>query len=305
MDELLHAMISGGQARVAAVSGGGLVAEAQKLHGLSRVATAALGRQLMMTAMMASQLKNAGDRVSTILRGDGPAGSLICTGAPGPLVKGYATNPSVELPPTAAGKLDVGGYVGHTGKLTVVRDLPVGDPYVGVCSLVSGEIAEDFAQYFTVSEQQPSLVYLGVRMDAQSGRVRAAGGMLVQSMPGCPDALIDALQARAAGIAALSHLLDEGRPLQAAVEETLAGLDLAVVERFAPALRCDCSRERVERALIAVGAGELRDMIDRDGGAEIKCHFCNTEYRFTAAQLEQLLSQAGEDAHGKEAAEKG
>ena len=220
-------------------------------------------------------------------------------------MKGYATNPSVELPPTAAGKLDVGGYVGHTGKLTVVRDLPVGDPYVGVCSLVSGEIAEDFAQYFTVSEQQPSLVYLGVRMDAQSSRVRAAGGMLVQPMPGCPDALIDALQARAAGIAALSHLLDEGRPLQAAVEETLAGLDLAVVERFAPALRCDCSRERVERALIAVGAGELRDMIDRDGGAEIKCHFCNTEYRFTAAQLEQLLSQAGEDAHGKEAAEKG
>ena len=305
MDTLIHALIADGAARAAAISGGELVAAARELHGLSRVATAALGRQLMMTAMMASQLKNEGDRISTILRGDGPAGSLVCTGAPGPVVKGYAANPAVELPPTAAGKLDVGGYVGRSGRLTVVRDLPGGEPYVGVCNLVSGEVAEDFAQYFTVSEQQPSLVYLGVRMDAASGRVRAAGGMLVQPLPGCPDAVIDELQSRAAAIATLAGRLDAGTALEDAAAAMFDGLGFAVTERSVPAPRCDCTRARVESALIAVGADELTDMIERDGGAEIRCHFCNACYRFTAEQLGALLERAKGNVHGNETAKEG
>lgn len=302
MDSLIHALCASKSVRVATVSARNMVSEAKELHGLSRVATAALGRQLMMTVMMASQLKNDGDRVSTIIRGDGPAGNLVCTGAPGPVVKGYATNPDVELPPTEEGKLDVGGYVGRTGRLTVMRDLPVGDPYVGVSNLVSGEIAVDFAQYFTVSEQQPSLVYLGVRMDGDSGAVRSAAGVLVQPLPGCPDEVIDSLQARADAITTLAMRLDEGEPLEAATATLFEGLSFEVVERFTPVYHCDCTRERIERALISVGAQELQDMIECDGGAEVKCHFCNAAYGFTAAELAELLRQASNtEEYGKDA----
>lgn len=301
MDSILHALCANGRVRAAAISARDMVTQAQALHGLSRVATAALGRQLMMTAMMASQLKNDGDRVSTIIRGDGPAGSMVCTGAPGPVVKGYVANPETELPPTSEGKLDVGGYVGHTGRLTVVRDLPVGEPYVGVCNLVSGEIAVDFAQYFTVSEQQPSLVYLGVRMDAGTGHVRAAAGVLLQPLPDCPDEVLDALQARADEITTLARRLDSGEELEMAFQALLGGIDVSITERFTPVLRCDCTRERIERALLSVGADELRDMIEQDGGAEVKCHFCHTAYRFSAAELTELLRQAQAEEHGQDA----
>lgn len=301
MDQILHALAADENVRIAAISAYDMVCGAKTLHGLSRVATAALGRQLMMTAMMASQLKNEGDRVSTILRGDGPAGNMVCTGAIGPVVKGYTSEPAVELPPTPEGKLDVGGYVGRTGRLTVVRDLPVGDPYVGVCNLISGEIAVDFAQYFTVSEQQPSLVYLGVRIDAASGEVRAASGVLVQPLPGCPDETIDDLQARAEAITTLTHRLDDGQTLETAAADLFSGLDFHVVKRFSPAYRCDCTRERIERALISVGAEELQDMIERDGGAEVKCHFCNAVYEFTATELSDLLRMAQSEDNGQNA----
>lgn len=301
MDSILHALCASERVRIAAISACDMVTEARTLHGLSRVATAALGRQLMMTAMMASQLKNEGDRVSTIIHGDGPAGNMVCTGAPGGMVKGYVSNPGTELPPTAEGKLDVGGYVGHAGRLTVVRDLPVGDPYVGVCNLISGEIAVDFAQYFTVSEQQPSLVYLGVRMEAESGRVRSAAGVLVQPLPDCPDEVIDALQSRADVITTLARRLDEGEAFEPALAALFDGLELSITDRFTPALRCDCTRARIERALLSVGAEELRDMIERDGGAEVKCHFCNAAYRFSAAELAALLEQAKTEEHGKDA----
>ena len=301
MDQVIHALAAGENVRIAAISAYDMVSGARALHELSRVATAALGRQLMMTAMMASQLKNEGDRVSTILRGDGPAGNMVCTGAPGPVVKGYTSDPTVELPLTPEGKLDVGGYVGHTGRLTVVRDLPVGDPYVGVCNIVSGEIAVDFAQYFTVSEQQPSLVYLGVRMDATSGEVRAASGVLVQPLPGCPDETIDALQARADAITTLTRRLDDGAAFESVLAELFDGLDFRIVERFTPVYQCDCTRERIERALISVGAEELQDMIERDGGAQVKCHFCNAVYEFTAAELSDLLRMAKSEDNGQNA----
>jgi len=292
MDSVVHALAAGNDVRIAAINGYDMVKEAKDLHALSRVATAALGRQLMMTAIMASQLKNDGDRVSTILRGNGYAGNMVCTGAPGPVVKGYTANPCVELPPTEDGKLDVGGYVGREGQMTVVRDLPVGDPYVGVCNLISGEIAIDFAQYFTVSEQQPSLVYLGVRLEAETGDVRSAAGVLVQPLPGCPEAIIDTLQERANEISTLAKRIDDGEDFEAALTEIFEGLDFEIVNRFTPILRCDCSRNRIERALISVGEQELRDMIDEDGGAQVTCHFCNTVYEFSAEELEKLLACA-------------
>ena len=291
-DRIIHVLCAQDQVQVCAMTGAELVAEARGIHGLSRVATAALGRQLMMTSMMGSRLKNADDRVSTIIKGDGYAGSMVCTAMPNGTVKGCVQEPIAELPPTPEGKLDVAGYVGHTGKLTVVRDMGYGDPYVGVCNLVSGEIALDFAQYFTASEQQPSLVYLGVRLEIETGAVRAAGGMLVQPLPGCDESVIDALTERAQKIALLSAKLDEGVSLETAVMELLDGFDPRVVAEYTPVYACDCSRERIERALIGVGAEELTAMIEEDHGAEVGCQFCNKKYTFDETELRELLLAA-------------
>lgn len=291
-DQIIHVLCAQDQVQVCAISGAELTAQAREIHGLSRVATAALGRQLMMTSMMGSRLKNENDRVSTIIKGDGYAGSMVCTAMPNGTVKGCVQEPIAELPPTPEGKLDVAGYVGRTGKLTVVRDMGYGDPYVGVCNLVSGEIALDFAQYFTASEQQPSLVYLGVRLEIETGEVRAAGGMLVQPLPGCDEAVIDALTARAAEISTLSAKLDDGMMLTDAVLQLLDGFEPHIVAEYAPEYRCDCSRERIERALISVGAQELTAMIEEDHGAEVGCQFCNKKYRFDEDRLRALLAAA-------------
>ena len=291
-DKIYHMLCADEQVQVCAIVGLQMVRRMRELHNTSRVATAALGRQLMMTSMMGSRLKNADDRVSTIIKGDGYAGSMVCTAMPGGFVKGCLQDAEVELPPTAAGKLDVAGYVGHTGKLTVVRDLGFGDPYVGVCNLVSGEIAVDFAEYFTASEQQPSLVYLGVRLEIETGEVRSAAGMLIQPLPGCEETVIETLTARSEEIAKLSAKLDEGEELLDAVNGILVGMEPKVVQTYAPEYRCDCSRERIERALISVGASELTSMIEQDGCADVSCQFCGKTYHFDRQSLTALLDAA-------------
>lgn len=288
-DTLITAMCGEDMVRMIAVSAAELVTQAQKIHKLSRVATAALGRQLMMTAIMAADLKNENDRVSTIIKGGGPGGNMVCTGNPKLEVKGMLANPEVELPPKENGKLDVSGLVGTDGQVTVVRDLSLKEPYVGTCNLVTGEIAEDFAQYYLVSQQQPTIVYLGVHERAGDGMVRAAGGILVQPMPGCPDEMIDALQVRAPQISLLGSRLENGESLQDILEGIFHEMGLTVTATLTPVYRCDCSRKRIEQALISVGAKDLKEMIDEDHGAQVQCHFCNREYSFSEAQLTELL----------------
>ena len=285
---LLHEQI-----RVIAIAGGEMVEEARKIHGLSRVVTAALGRQMMATAMMSAQLKHESESLTTIIKGDGPVGNLVCTGRFGAKVKAYAANPDVELPLRENGKLDVRGAVGKAGKLTVIRDLSLREPYVGECNLVTGEIAEDFAQYFTASEQTPSLVYLGVRVNPIDGIVRAGGGIIAQPLPGCAEEYIDELQYRAQEIGSLSLRLDEGETLTNALYGIFAGMEISVVGTSTPLWECDCSRARTERALIAIGQEELTDMIEKDGGAELSCQFCNTMYQFNKEELTVLLLEAG------------
>ena len=292
-DLILQALLMGGSIRVTAISGKALVEEARQVHGLSRVCTAALGRQLMATAMMAAQLKHEDESLTTILRGDGPAGNLVCTGRFGARVKGYAANPDVELPLNPSGKLDVSGAVGSTGKLTVVRDLSMREPYVGEVGLISGEVAEDFAQYFAVSEQQPSLVYLGVRVRPEDGYVLSAGGLFAQPLPGCPDEDLLLLQEKAAEIEHLSLKLEEGLTLQAALLELFSDMEPELSGELPPLWECDCSVERTERALIALGREELTDMIEQDGGAELTCQFCRKAYSFDADALRSLLREAG------------
>ncbi len=291
-DLILHGMLCGQTIRFSAIAGKQLVADAQATHSLSRVATAALGRQLLMTSIIASQLKNQTDTVTTVLAGNGPSGNLVCVGRYAGLVKGYATEPTVELPLRADGKLDVGGYVGHSGKLTVIRDLGMKDPYVGMCNLVSGEIAEDFAQYFTASEQQPSLVYLGVREEAETGKVIGAGGILIQPMPNCPDEEIAKVEGLAPVIPQLTKMLSEGATLEEAVEKLLAPLAPEITERIEPAYRCDCTRDRLERALLSIGEDELNDILAHEGEAELTCQFCLKRYHFDREDLTELLRAA-------------
>ena len=291
-DRLIQCVAADGIVRIAFIEGTNLVREAKNLLKLSRVATAALGRQLMMTAIMSADLKGEHDLVSTILKGDGPAGSMICTGNSRLEVKGSVTNPDIELPVNELGKLDVGGFVGHSGKLSVVSDFGLKEPYVGLSNLVSGEIAIDFANYYASSLQRPALVYLGVRVRSDNGEVRAAAGVFAEPLPGCPEEVIDRLQAKSCDIAQFSERLDAGETPEELLESAFGELNLVYAGEREPLYRCDCSRERIERALISTGFEELSGMIEEDHGAEVTCRFCDKIYQFTEEDLRGLLKSA-------------
>lgn len=293
-DTIIHGLICNQSIRFAAISGKTMVHQAKETHGLSRVAAAALGRQLLMTSLIASQMKNSTDTVTTVVSGGGPAKNLVCVGREGGLVKGYATEPTIELPLRDDGKLDVGGYVGRHGKLTVIRDLGLKEPYVGMCNLVSGEIAEDFARYFTASEQQPSLVYLGVRENAVDGEVLAAGGLLIQPLPSCPLSEIEKVERIVPTLVTLTERLVGDESLQEILNEFFEGLSPEFTALTVPAYRCDCTRERLERALLSIGREELVDMIENEGKAELTCQFCLKHHNFTKSDLISLLQEASD-----------
>ena len=294
-DTMIRGLICEDTARFTAISGQDLCEAARNTHDLSRVCTAALGRTLLITVMMGADLKNNQDRLTAIIKGGGPAGNIVCTAGNNGSVKGYIENPGAELPLGPDGKLDVSMAVGWFGELTIVRDLGMKEPYVGRCDLVSGEIAEDFARYFAVSEQQPSLVYLGVRVDPHTGEVRAGGGLIIQPLPQCPDTVLDELQARAEGIKALAGMLDDQMGLEEALGKLFDGLEWRVTSETEPLYRCDCNRERLEKALISLGRAELTDIIETEHQAELTCHFCNAKYSFNEADLRQLLQEATQD----------
>lgn len=244
-----------------------------------------------MTSMMGTDLKNDDEKVTTVIKGGGEAGNIVCTAYRSGRVKGYIENPSVELPPAPNGKLDVALAVGWFGELTVIRDLSMKEPYVGRSEMISGEIAEDFANYFTRSEQTPSLVYLGVRVDIETLKVLSAGGMLIQAMPNCPEEAIAALEAKADDIAKLASRLEKGEELRDILINMFEGCSLEILGSAQPEYRCDCSRERLEAVLMSLGKEELTDMIEKEGQAELTCRFCNKVYHFTKEQLEAILKE--------------
>ena len=291
-DRLIQCLAAEGTVRIVFIEGTRLVREARRIHNLSRVATAALGRQLMMTAIMAADLKGENDLVSTIIRGDGPAGSMICTGNSRLEVKGSVANGDVELMLGASGKLDVGGFVGQTGKLSVVSDLGLKEPYVGYSNLVSGEIAIDFANYYAASLQRPALVYLGVRERADTGDVRAAAGVFAEPLPGCSEETIDLMQDKSDEVSQFSERLDAGEAPEELLESVFGGLGLTIAGEREPVYRCDCSRGRIERALISIGHEEMTAMIEEDHGAEVSCRFCDKVYTFSEEELRSLLKAA-------------
>lgn len=287
-DGLLHISLLEGQARALLVDSTHLVEEARALHGLSRTATAALGRHLTATAMLGAMLKGEKDSVTATIKGGGPLGAVVAVGRADGSVKGYVDHPEADPPRRSDKKLNVGAAVGRDGKLTVVKDLGLRDPYVGQINLVSGEIAEDFAMYFTASEQTPSLVSLGVMVE---DRVLAAGGLLIQPLPGCSEIALRSLETSAPMFMNISAtILEYG--LKDSVFQLLGHLQPEVLEQKQPVYRCDCSRARMERVLISLGEQELQDMINTQHGAEIHCHFCNRYHRFSEQELKDLLNQA-------------
>ena len=291
-DVLIRATAASDHIRAFAVSSRGVTEEARKRHGLSPVASAALGRVMAAALMMGIDLKNETDKMTIQYDCDGPIGGITVTADAHGYVKGYVDVPEVLLPPTAAGKLDVGGAVGK-GVLRVMKDIGLKDTYNGTVEIRTGEIGEDLAYYFAVSEQIPSVVSLGVLVGREDGSIRRSGGFLIQLMPDCPEETAAELEEVCLELPPVTALLEEGLTPEQILERVLGRWDLRIHDRTPVGFHCDCSRERVEKALIAMGEVELNSLI-RDGKpVTLNCGFCNTDYTFTVPELRELASRKG------------
>ena len=291
MDQLVRVIAKDAPVKAMAISGTALVERARQIHSTWPVATAALGRLLMAASMMGDMLKEENGSVTLRLKGDGPLGTVLAVSDSRGNVRGYVQNPAVDVPRKVPGKLDVGTAVGPDGSLTVIKDIGLKEPYVGSIQLVGGEIAEDVAAYFVESEQIPTACALGVLI-APDQSVQTAGGYLIQLLPGADDAVITAIEQGIARVGAVSAQLDRGLGPEQLLREVLSGFDLEVLDTAPVEYRCYCSRERVSRALVSMGQGELRALIQEQGEAELTCQFCDKVYHFSREELEGLLQDA-------------
>ena len=288
-DQLVRAISKDGLIKVSAVSTRDLTERARQIHRTLPVATAALGRLLAGASMMGNALKEEAASLTLQIKGGGPLGTLLAVSDHLGNVRGTVENPGVDIPLREDGKLDVGTAVGNQGTLTVVRDLRMKEPYVGSVGLLWGEIAEDIALYFVESEQVPTACGLGVLVDRDQS-VLAAGGYLVQLLPGAEDETAAQLEASLRAAGPVTELLRQDPDPEALLRRALPGLELEILEKSPIAYRFDCSRERMERALVSLGREELRAMIDEQGGAELTCRFCDNIQRFSKEELEALLA---------------
>lgn len=289
-DYIIRGMAADNQVRFFAATTKNLVEKARQLHGTSPVVTAALGRLLTGGAIMGSMCKNDSDLVTIQIKCDGPIGGLIVTADAKARVKGYVYNPVVMLPPSKAGKLDVGGALGR-GVLTVIKDLGLREPYSGQTNLVTGEIAEDLTYYFASSEQIPTSVALGVLMNREN-TVRRAGGFMIQMMPYASDEVITALEQRLEAFSSVTSHLDAGQTPEDMMAEIFEGMDMTIEEKISTEFYCNCSKERVSRAVVSIGRKDIQEMIDEGKPIEVNCHFCNSHYQFDVDELKQLLKEA-------------
>lgn len=267
-----------------------LVEYARTLHGTYPVSTAVLGRTLTAAVMMGSQLKKEDFSLTISINGGGPAGTVMATANGRGEVKGYVANPHVDLPAKPDGKLDVGGAVGTDGFVTVIKEMGMKTPYVGKTPIQTGEIAEDLAYYYLQSEQQPTIVYLSVWVDLDTTVLRA-GGLIISPMPGTKEETLSAIESRLFGIQNYALMLMSESP-ESAVKKIFTGMDVKTLSTSHPEYRCDCSRERLEQVVISLGEKEIKDMIEKDGKAEIVCRFCNKKYHFGKEDLSRLLKEA-------------
>lgn len=287
-DQLVRAITKDGMVKAVAVSTRELTERARQIHRTLPTATAALGRTLAAASMMGNALKGDGASLTLRVQGGGPLGILLAVSDNQGNVRGTVDNPAVDVPLRSDGKLDVGAAVGSQGTLTVIRDLHMKDPYVGSVGLLGGEIAEDLAAYFVESEQIPTACGLGVLVDRDQS-VLAAGGYLIQLLPGAGEDVVAKVEGGVMAAGSVTGLLSGGAGPEEMLRQVLSDFELEILECASIEYRCDCSRDRMERALISLGPEELRAIIDEQGGAELTCRFCDNVQTFTKVELEALL----------------
>ena len=287
-DYIVRASLANDSVRAFSIRSTHLVAEARERHRTLPVVTAALGRLLSAGAIMGSMMKGDKDIVTISLKGDGPAGYITVTADSHGHVKGFPGNPNVDIPRKYAGKLDVGTAVGR-GLLTVSYDLGLKEPYSGQVEIQTGEVAEDLAYYFTVSEQLPSAVGLGVMVDTDSS-VKHAGGFIVQLLPDAPEDVIELLEKKLANLEPVTTMMEQGMTPEEMLLHIFEGVDIEFTERHDVKFYCDCSEEKVKRALAAISDKDLQDIVNHDEDIALKCFLCNTAYKFSIADIKDILS---------------
>ena len=288
MGELVRAMTADGFVKAVAVTTTGIVEKARQMHKTLPTATAALGRLLSAASMMGNMQKVENGSITLQVKGGGPLGTVLAVSDAEGNVRGYVQHPQVSLMEKYRGKLDVGGAVGTEGMLTVIRDLQMKEPYVGSVELVSGEIAEDITEYFVQSEQTPTACALGVLVDTDQ-RVRAAGGYIIQLLPGAPDETISRIEEGISKAGAVTGMLDRGLSAEQVLQTVMEGLDLEILETTPVSYRCYCSRDRVVSTLISLGREELRQIVEDRETIHIECQFCDTIYDFTPDEIQEIL----------------
>lgn len=290
-DYIIRATAANDSIRAFAATTRETVQKARELHNTTPVASAALGRLLTAGAMMGIMLKGEKDLVTIQIKGDGPLEGEIVTADSKGRVKGYVFNPNVDIPPKSPTKLDVGGAVGK-GFLTVIKDLGLKEPYVGKTELVSGEIAEDLTYYYAKSEQVASAISLGVLVDTDTN-IKQAGGFIIQVMPGITEEILSRLESRINVVPYITELFSMGDTPESILNLILGDMDLQIIDKVPTEYYCGCSRERVEKALLAIGKDDLKKILEEDKKAELSCHFCNKVYNFDENDLKRLLAEAG------------
>ncbi|MBC5997065.1 Hsp33 family molecular chaperone HslO [Romboutsia ilealis] len=286
-DYVIRATAGDGQIRAFVATTRNLVEEARSLHETTKVATAALGRTLTATSMMGLMMKNENDKITVIIKGGGPIGTILVTSDSKGNVKGYVTNSNVEVENYPNGKLNVAGAVGTQGHVKVIKDIGLREPYNGSYPLVSGEIAEDFTHYFALSEQTPSVVSLGVLTRADE--VEHAGGFIVQLMPDAQEENIAKLEQNIGKLSSITNMLKDGNTPEDILNIVLDGLNPKILDTCEVKFECECSKEKVKNALVAIGKNALAEIIEEDKKAEVGCQFCNRKYNYTEEELIEVL----------------
>lgn len=289
-DYLIRALAFEGQVRAYAIRSTDTVGEAQRRHDTWPTASAALGRAISATTMMGAMLKG-NDKITVNIQGGGPVGAIVVDSNATGEIRGYVKNPHVHFELNAHGKLDVARAVGTDGTLSVVKDIGMKDHFTGQVPIVSGELGEDFTYYFVSSEQVASSVGVGVLVNPDNS-ILAAGGFIIQLMPGTNEETIQFIEKRIESIPAISTLIENGLTPEQILNELLGEENLKILDKLPVKYQCQCSKERLENALISLGANEIREMIDEDGKADAHCHFCNEEYYFSKEELEELYEKS-------------
>lgn len=289
MGKIVRAITADGSARLFLEIATDIAQRAHKIHGTSKTVTAVLGRALIAASLMGCMLKDKKDSLTLQFNGDGPVGSIICVSDYSGNVRGCVTNPHIELPPNDKGKLDVGGAVGK-GTFYVAKDMGEGEPYVGLCNIVSGEIAEDITQYFVTSEQTPTVCALGVRCDTEAN-CTSAGGYILQLLPGATEDTVSRLEENIRLVPSISKAVAMDKAEEFIISTLFRGLEFEVFDEFDTEYRCTCSRQSYENALISLGRDELNEMIAENKEIEMTCRFCDNKQIFSVDELKALAAQ--------------